>query len=78
MSVASRLREKERAAAALLNVPDWVKDQLSRQSRDEFGRLVMEGLEPLPKKKKKKPAEPEVKLSETPGYGGSDAGSAKG
>lgn len=54
MSAASRAREKDRAAAALLNVPDWVKNQLSRQSRDEFGRLVMEGFEETPKKKKKK------------------------
>jgi len=57
MSVASRIREKERAAAALNNTPDWAKDQLSRQSRNEFGYLVMEGMGPLPERKKRQKTE---------------------
>lgn len=65
MSEASRAREKESVAKFNATTPDWVKNQLSRQSWED-GKLYMTSVADKPKKEKK-PQPPEGSFVDSEG-----------
>lgn len=67
MSEASRAREKESVAKFNATTPDWVKNQLARQTWED-GKLFMEGSAGvINAKKAKKPKPPEGSIVDSEG-----------